>query len=38
VGERLVVGDRGAAPAVAGAYEQFVGEVLALTKEASHGR
>jgi chromosome partitioning protein len=39
VGERLVVGDQGAAPAVAEAYEQFVGEVLALTKqEAGHGR
>jgi chromosome partitioning protein len=39
VGDRLVVGDRGAAPAVAEAYEQFVGEVLALTKrEAAHGR
>jgi chromosome partitioning protein len=39
VGERQVVGDRGAAPAVSSAYEQFVGEVLALTKqEASRGR
>jgi chromosome partitioning protein len=39
VGDRLVVGDRGAAPAVFQAYEQFVGEVLTLTKqEASHAR
>jgi chromosome partitioning protein len=33
VAERAVVGDRGAAPAVTRAYEQLVGEVLALTKE-----